>query len=80
MLRDCVIDFGGHYNNFLPLCEFSYDNIYHSSIDMDLFKAFYGIKCISPIGLLEGGDMKSLFPDIVKEAKKKVSSFKASCW
>ena len=26
MLRACVIGFGGHWNKFLPLCEFSYNN------------------------------------------------------
>ena len=28
MLRACVIEFGGHWDNFLPLAEFSYNNIY----------------------------------------------------
>ena len=37
MLRACVIEFGGHWDNFLPVAEFSYNNIYHSSIDMTLF-------------------------------------------
>ena len=32
MLRACVIDFGGHWDKFLLLCEFSYNNSYHSSI------------------------------------------------
>ncbi|WMV09857.1 hypothetical protein MTR67_003242 [Solanum verrucosum] len=41
MLRACVIDFGGHWDKFLPLCEFSYNNSYHSSIDMAPFKALY---------------------------------------
>ena len=26
MLRACVIEFGGHWDNFLPLAEFSYNN------------------------------------------------------
>ncbi|WMV19197.1 hypothetical protein MTR67_012582 [Solanum verrucosum] len=39
MLRACVIDFGGHWNKFLPLCEFSYNNSYHSSIDIAPFEA-----------------------------------------
>ncbi|WMV34339.1 hypothetical protein MTR67_027724 [Solanum verrucosum] len=30
MLRACVIDFGGHWDKLLPLCEFSYNNSYHS--------------------------------------------------
>ena len=29
MLRACVIEFGGHWNSFLPLAEFSYNNSYH---------------------------------------------------
>ncbi|WMV08134.1 hypothetical protein MTR67_001519 [Solanum verrucosum] len=45
MLRACVIDFGGHWDKFLPLCEFSYNNSYHSIIDMAPFKAFYGRGC-----------------------------------
>ena len=39
MLRACVIEFGGHWDNFLPLAEFSYNNSYHSSIDMSLFES-----------------------------------------
>ena len=34
MLRACVIEFGGHWDNFLPLAEFSYNNSYHSSIQV----------------------------------------------
>ena len=29
MLLACVIEFGGHWDNFLPLAEFSYNNSYH---------------------------------------------------
>ena len=50
MLRACVIEFGGHWDNFLPLAEFSYNNSYHSSIDMAPFEALYGRRCRSPIG------------------------------
>ncbi|KAH0746217.1 hypothetical protein KY285_007874 [Solanum tuberosum] len=39
MLRAYVIDFGGNWDKFLPLCEFSYNNSYHSSIDMPPFEA-----------------------------------------
>lgn len=42
MLRVCVIDFGGHWDKFLPLAEFVYNNNYHSSIDMVLFEAYIG--------------------------------------
>ncbi|GJS77587.1 putative reverse transcriptase domain-containing protein [Tanacetum coccineum] len=32
LLRACVIDFGGNWDVYLPLAEFSYNNSYHSSI------------------------------------------------
>ena len=50
MLRACVIEFGGHWDKFLPLAEFSYNNSYHSSIDMAPFEALYGKRYRSPIG------------------------------
>ena len=42
MFRACVIEFGVHWDSFLPLAEFSYNNSYHSSIDMAPFEALYG--------------------------------------
>ena len=50
MLRACVIEFGGHWDNFLTLEEFSYNSSYHSSIYMAPFEALYGRRCRSPIG------------------------------
>ena len=32
MLRSCIIDFKGNWDDYLPLIEFSYNNSYHSSI------------------------------------------------
>ena len=60
MLRTCVIDFGGYWDNFLSLCEFSYNNIYHSSIDMAPFEEPYGKGCRSPIEWFEARDVKPL--------------------
>ncbi|GJW61718.1 putative reverse transcriptase domain-containing protein [Tanacetum coccineum] len=45
MLRACVMDFGGSWDNYLPLAEFSYNNSYHSSIRCAPFEALYGRKC-----------------------------------
>ena len=42
MLRACVIDFRGSWDDHLPLIEFSYNNIYNSSIAMAPFEALYG--------------------------------------
>ena len=44
MLRMCVIDLGGSWDDHLLLVEFSYNNSYHSSIEMVLYEALYGRK------------------------------------
>ncbi|WMV38182.1 hypothetical protein MTR67_031567 [Solanum verrucosum] len=77
MLRACVIDFGGHWDKFLPLCEFSYNKSYHCSIDMAPFEAFYGRGGRSPIGWFETRDMKPLGVELVKDAQDKLRSIQA---
>ena len=49
MLRSCVIDFKGSWDDHLPLIDFSYNNRYHSSISMAPFEALYGRRCRSLI-------------------------------
>jgi hypothetical protein len=49
MLRACVIDFSGSWDNHLPLIKFSYNNSYHSSIKYAPFEALYVCKCRSPL-------------------------------
>ena len=53
MLASCVINFKGNWDEMFPLAEFSYNNIYHSTIFMDSFKALYGRRCRSVVGLFE---------------------------
>ncbi|WMV09139.1 hypothetical protein MTR67_002524 [Solanum verrucosum] len=53
MLRACVKDFQGSWDDHLSLIEFAYNNNYHSSIAMAPFKALYGSRYRSPIGLFE---------------------------
>ncbi|KAD3640528.1 hypothetical protein E3N88_29751 [Mikania micrantha] len=49
MLRACIIDFGGSWDDHLPLMEFSYNNSYHSSIGMPPYEALYGRRCRTPV-------------------------------
>ncbi|WMV38359.1 hypothetical protein MTR67_031744 [Solanum verrucosum] len=74
MLKVCVIDFGGHWDKFIPLCDFSYNNSYHSSIDMAPFEVLYGRGNRSPIRWFEVGDVKPLGVDLVKDAQDNVRS------
>nr|GEU93863.1 putative reverse transcriptase domain-containing protein [Tanacetum cinerariifolium] len=45
MMRACVNDFGKGWVNHLTLVEFSYNNIYHTSIKAAPFEALYDRKC-----------------------------------
>lgn len=56
MLRACIMDFGGNWENRLPLIEFCYNNSYQSSIQMAPYKALYGRRCRSPIHWDEVGE------------------------
>ena len=55
MFRACVIDFKGSWNDHLPLIEFSYNNSYHSSIQMAPYKALYRRRCRFPVCWFEVG-------------------------
>ena len=72
MIRMCVIDFGGHWDKFLPLVEFSYNNSYHSSIDMSPFESLCGRRCRFPIGWFDVFEVRYWSTDILRESLKKV--------
>ena len=38
MIRACIIDFKGNWDNHFPLVEFAYNNSYHSSIYMSPYE------------------------------------------
>ncbi|XP_062103842.1 uncharacterized protein LOC133814957 [Humulus lupulus] len=60
MLRGCVLDFPGSWNAKMPLMDFAYNNSYHDSIKMALYKALYWRKCRSPIHWHEVGERSFL--------------------
>ena len=72
MLRACVIDFKGSWDDHLPLIEFAYNNSYHSSIQMAPYEALYGRRCRSPNGWFEVGETTLIGPDSVLYAMEKV--------
>ena len=72
MLRACVIDFGGSWDSHLPLIEFSYNNSYHSSINMAPFEALYGRKCRSPVCWNEIVEAQLTGPALILETTDKV--------
>ncbi|KAI3797484.1 hypothetical protein L1987_32741 [Smallanthus sonchifolius] len=72
MLRACVIDFGGNWDSHLTLIEFSYNNSYHTSINMAPFEALYGRKCRSPICWNEIGEAQITGPKLIQETSDKI--------
>ena len=72
MLRACVLEFEGSWDQHLSMLEFAYNNSYQSSIQMAPYEALYGRKCRSSVGWFEVGDHQLLGPDMVKDAVDKV--------
>ena len=67
-----MINFRGSWDDHLPLIEFSYNNLYHSSVGMTPFEGLYGRRCRSPVGGFDIGDSSILGPEIIHEALEKV--------
>ena len=67
MLQACALDFGGSWDEHLPLAEFSYNNSYQSSLKVAPFEVLYGRKCRSLICWYETGGNTEFEPDYVKE-------------
>ncbi|KAI3491362.1 hypothetical protein L1887_44288 [Cichorium endivia] len=76
MLRACIIDFGGSWEDHLPLVEFAYNNTYHSSIQMAPFEALYGAPCRTPTCWTETGDKPLAGPEIIAETEEKIQSIR----
>ena len=76
MLRACVIDFKGSWDDHLPLIEFAYNYSYHSNIQMAPYESLYGRRCRSLIGCFEVGESSLIGPDSVLYAMEKVQLIK----
>ncbi|XP_070029575.1 uncharacterized protein [Nicotiana sylvestris] len=72
MMCACVIDFGGNWDDHLPLIEFAYNNSYQASIGMAPYEALYGRRCRSPVGWFEPAEVPLIGPEFVCEALEKV--------
>ena len=73
MLRACVLDHKGSWEEHLPLVEFAYNNGYQASIQMAPYEALYGRSCRSPICWTEVGENFITGPDLIRDTSEKVS-------
>jgi hypothetical protein len=66
MLQACALDFGGSWDEHLPLAEFSYSNSYQSSLKAATFEVLYGRKYRSTICWYEPRSNKDFQTDFIK--------------
>ena len=72
MLRACVLDLKGSWEEHLPLVEFAYNNSYQASIHMAPYEALYGRPCRSPICCIDVGESSITGPDLIRDTSEKV--------
>ncbi|KAJ4954535.1 hypothetical protein NE237_011318 [Protea cynaroides] len=76
MLRACVIDFKGSWDEKLPLIEFAYNNSYQATIQMSPYEALYGRKCRTPLFWNKVGERSIVGPKFVEETCRVVDIIK----
>ncbi|GKV10897.1 hypothetical protein SLEP1_g22202 [Rubroshorea leprosula] len=76
MLRACVLDWKGSWDQHLSMAEFAYNNSYQSSIRMAPFEALYGQRCRSPVCWTEVGERSILGPELVQQSSEIVKLIK----
>jgi hypothetical protein len=76
LLRSCVLEFGGNWEDLLPLVEFTYNNSHQTTIGMAPYKALYGRKCRTLICWEEVGERKLLGLEMVQLTTNKVRVIK----
>ena len=72
MLRACVLDHTGSWEEHLPLMEFAYNNSYQESIQMTPYEALYGRPCRSLICWTEVGESSITGPDLIRDTSENV--------
>ncbi|KAJ9556932.1 hypothetical protein OSB04_011546 [Centaurea solstitialis] len=73
MLRACVLDFGGSWEDHIPLIEFAYNNSYHSSIEAAPYEILYGRRCRTPLCWNEVGEKQLVRPEVVQITSDKIN-------
>ena len=70
MLRMYVMDRQTHWEDYLYLVEFAYNNGYHSSIGMAPFQALYGRPCRTPLSWDSLEDRILLGPEMLRDMEQ----------
>jgi hypothetical protein len=72
MLRACVLEHQGSWDQNLPWAEFSYNNNYQESLKMAPFEVLYGRRCRTPLNWIESREKVIFGLDLIEEAEATV--------
>ena len=72
MLRACALDFKKAWDEQLALIEFSYNNSYHSSIEMAPYEALYRRLSRTPLCWKEIDEVLMIGPDLIQGTTQKI--------
>ena len=72
LLRASILDFGGAWEDYLPLVEFAYNNSYQTRIGMTPYEVLYGRSCKSPSCWWESTKNVILGPEMIRDTFEKV--------
>ena len=72
MLRACVLDLKGSWEEHFPLVKFAYNNSYQASIQMAPYEALYGRPYRYPVCWTEVGERSTTGPDLIRNTSEKV--------
>ena len=72
LLRTCMLDHLGAWDEVLPLVKFTYHNSFHASIDMTPYEALYGRRCKTPLCWYQDEEAMLVGPEMLKKTTEKV--------
>jgi len=72
LLRTCILDHLGAWDEVLPLIEFTYNNSFHASIGMAPYEALYGRRCRTPHCWYQDGEAVLVGPELLEQTTEKV--------
>ena len=72
LLRTCVLDYLGAWDEVLPLVEFTYNNSFHTSIGIAPYEALYGRRCRTPLCWYQDGELVVVGPELLRQTTEKV--------
>jgi hypothetical protein len=72
LLRACILEFGGNWEDHLPLVEFTYNNSNQATIGMAPCEALYGRRCQTLVCWEEVGDRQLIGPELIQITFEKI--------